>query len=85
MNPIDALFERLRASNQRAFMPFVTAGDPDLETTGLLLEQLAERGASLRFWFGEHRRVAGGESCGEEWIVLARRPAETRPSVGANE
>ena len=47
MNPIDALFDRLRKSNLRAFIPFVTAGDPDLETTGLLLQELAARGASL--------------------------------------
>ena len=47
MNPIDSLFDRLRKSNRRAFIPFVTAGDPDLETTGLLLQELAARGASL--------------------------------------
>jgi tryptophan synthase alpha chain len=47
MNPIDSLFDRLRQSNRRAFIPFVTAGDPDLETTGLLLRELAARGASL--------------------------------------
>ena len=30
MNPIDDLFRRLRAERRPAFMPFVTAGDPDL-------------------------------------------------------
>ena len=33
MNRIDSLFSRLRSENRRALMPFVTAGDPDLETT----------------------------------------------------
>jgi tryptophan synthase alpha chain len=47
MNPIDALFRRLRSQGQKAFMPFLTAGDPDLETTGVLLRELACRGANL--------------------------------------
>jgi SAM-dependent methyltransferase len=37
---------------------------------------LGERLASIRFWLREHARTSRGESCGEEWIVLARRPAE---------
>lgn len=37
---------------------------------------LAERLAGIRFWLGEHSRVARGEPCGEEWIVLASRPVE---------
>jgi tryptophan synthase alpha chain len=47
MNAIDALFRRLRSQGRKAFMPFVTAGDPDLETTTLLIQELASRGASL--------------------------------------
>src|SRR5437763_506055 len=47
MNPIDALFQKLRSQGRKAFIPFVTAGDPDLETTALLVRDLAERGASL--------------------------------------
>jgi tryptophan synthase alpha chain len=47
MNPIDALFRRLRAERRRAFLPFITAGDPDLDTTALLLGELARQGASL--------------------------------------
>jgi tryptophan synthase alpha chain len=47
MNAIDSLFQRLRSHGQKAFMPFLTAGDPDLETTALLLHELAGRGASL--------------------------------------
>lgn len=47
MNLIDVLFQRLRSEKRKAFMPFVTAGDPDLAATELLVQMLAERGASL--------------------------------------
>ncbi len=47
MNRIDALFDRLRNEKRRAFMPFVTAGDPDLSTTGMLISELVSRGAHL--------------------------------------
>jgi tryptophan synthase alpha chain len=47
MNPIDALFQRLRAQKEKAFIPFVTAGDPDLASTINLVKELAGRGASL--------------------------------------
>jgi tryptophan synthase alpha chain len=46
-NPIDALFRDLRAAGRKAFMPFVTAGDPDLAFTGELLPAVAEAGADL--------------------------------------
>ena len=47
MNPIDALFHKLRAEGRKAFIPFVTAGDPDLRTTVRLLDELSRRGAAL--------------------------------------
>lgn len=47
MNPIDQLFRRLKADHRKAFIPFVTAGDPDLATTAKLLQEAARRGASL--------------------------------------
>ena len=47
MNPIDALFQRLRAAKRAAFMPFVTAGDPDLAFTRELLPAAADAGADL--------------------------------------
>lgn len=47
MNPIDALFQTLRSQGRKAFIPFVTAGDPDLAATELLVWTLAERGANL--------------------------------------
>jgi tryptophan synthase alpha chain len=47
MNPIDALFEDLRQKGHKAFMPFITAGDPSLDATKLVAQELARRGASL--------------------------------------
>jgi tryptophan synthase alpha chain len=47
MNPVDALFARLRAENRKAFLPFLTAGDPDVATTAALLPLVAAAGADL--------------------------------------
>jgi tryptophan synthase alpha chain len=47
MNPVDELFTRLRKDGRKAFMPFLTAGDPDIATTTSLLTQVASAGADL--------------------------------------
>ncbi len=47
MNPIDDLFRRLRGEGRKAFMPFLTAGDPDLAFTREALTAVAAAGASL--------------------------------------
>ncbi|HWE36114.1 MAG TPA: tryptophan synthase subunit alpha [Isosphaeraceae bacterium] len=47
MNRIDALFSRLKREGRRALMPFVTAGDPDLETTAALVREAIARGAHM--------------------------------------
>jgi tryptophan synthase alpha chain len=47
MNPIDHAFQDLRSRQAKAFIPFITAGDPDLETTEKVAHELARRGASL--------------------------------------
>jgi tryptophan synthase alpha chain len=47
MNPLDALFGKLRSARRAAFMPFVTAGDPDLAFTRELIPAAAESGADL--------------------------------------
>lgn len=47
MSAIDDLFSRLRSQNRKAFMPFVTAGDPDLATTAELIRQLDQQGCDL--------------------------------------
>lgn len=46
-NPVDALFQRLRAAGRKAFMPFVSAGDPDLDTTLALVDILRKHSADL--------------------------------------
>src|ERR1700730_17810627 len=47
MNHIDMLFRRLRKEGRKAFIPFLTAGDPDLAATEKLLRDLALSGAHL--------------------------------------
>lgn len=47
MNLIDAVFERLRKQNRKAFIPFITAGDPDLNATERLIRILADNGAAI--------------------------------------
>ncbi|MFZ4985883.1 MAG: tryptophan synthase subunit alpha, partial [Blastocatellia bacterium] len=47
MSRIQAVFDNLKRTGRRAFIPFITAGDPDLETTGELLLALAEAGADI--------------------------------------
>lgn len=47
MSAIDHLFAALRRAGRKAFMPFVTAGDPDLEFTADVLRELVARGANL--------------------------------------
>ncbi len=47
MSAIDQLFTELRAAGRKAFMPFITAGDPDLAFTADVLRTLVERGSSM--------------------------------------
>jgi len=47
MNRIEAIFDRLRSRGDKALMPFITAGDPDLDTTGQLLPAMERAGASI--------------------------------------
>ena len=47
MSAIDALFVRLRQNGRKAFMPFVTAGDPDLDFTAAVIRELVARGSSI--------------------------------------
>ena len=47
MNRIDQLFAKLRSEGRRALMPFLTAGDPDLETTSALVREVLDRGAHM--------------------------------------
>jgi tryptophan synthase alpha chain len=47
MNRIDATFRALRAQRRTALIPFLTAGDPDMDTTRELLRAAADNGADL--------------------------------------
>ncbi|HEY2627153.1 MAG TPA: tryptophan synthase subunit alpha [Candidatus Udaeobacter sp.] len=47
MSRIRGVFAELRRSGRGGFIPFITAGDPDLETSELLLIELAAAGADI--------------------------------------
>ncbi len=47
MNRIERRFEALKRKGEKALIPFVTAGDPDLETTEKLVLSMLESGADL--------------------------------------
>ncbi len=47
MISVSARFEELRARGQAALIPFITAGDPNLETTAKALRILDQNGADL--------------------------------------
>jgi tryptophan synthase alpha chain len=47
MSAIDDLFSKLGRDGRKAFMPFITAGDPDLEFTADCLRQLDAAGCHL--------------------------------------
>jgi len=44
---IEAAFSKLKREGEKGFIPFITAGDPDLDTTVELLVELANSGASV--------------------------------------
>jgi tryptophan synthase alpha chain len=47
MTRIEAKFEKLRGKSSKAFIPYITAGDPDLETTEALILALDQAGADV--------------------------------------
>lgn len=47
MSGIARKFEQLRSEGRKAFIPFVTAGDPDVETSIEIVAKLAELGADI--------------------------------------
>ncbi|KAA1260188.1 Tryptophan synthase alpha chain [Rubripirellula obstinata] len=47
MSSIDQLFSDLRSKNKKALMPFLTAGDPDIATTGAIIRAIGDAGADL--------------------------------------
>ena len=47
MNRIEETFASLKSAGRKALIPYVMAGDPDLETTAALVIELGRRGADL--------------------------------------
>ncbi|MCR5166701.1 MAG: tryptophan synthase subunit alpha [Oscillospiraceae bacterium] len=47
MNRIEKCFDELRRKNEKALITFVTAGDPDLETTEKLVYKMFDSGADI--------------------------------------
>ncbi len=47
MSAIDQLFTELKQQGRKALMPFVTAGDPDVDFTAAVIRELAARGATM--------------------------------------
>src|SRR5882724_5852347 len=47
MSRISSRFSELKKANRAAFVPFITAGDPDFETALALLNELPKAGADL--------------------------------------
>ena len=47
MSAIDDRFKQLRSAGKKAFLPFVTAGDPSLAMTARLLEKLSACGSAI--------------------------------------
>jgi len=47
MSAIDLLFVELKNRGRKALMPFVTAGDPDVDFTAAVIRELAKRGATM--------------------------------------
>lgn len=46
-NRIAEIFEKLKSENRKGFIPFITAGDPDLKTTKDLILMLADEDATV--------------------------------------
>jgi len=47
MSRIAETFTQLKRDDRRGFIPFITAGDPDLATSGRIIGELANAGATL--------------------------------------
>ncbi|MFH1665447.1 MAG: tryptophan synthase subunit alpha [Candidatus Omnitrophota bacterium] len=47
MNRIDEKFRQLKAEGKKAFIPYITSGDPDMETTKRITRALVNAGADI--------------------------------------
>ena len=46
-NRIDACFEKLKAENKKALVTFITAGDPDMDTTEKCVLEMYKNGSDI--------------------------------------
>ena len=46
-NRIDETFQRLKTKGEKALIPFITAGDPDLDATKRLVIEMEKAGADI--------------------------------------
>lgn len=92
MKRLQETFETLRARNERAFVPFVTCGDPDLATTKELLRAYIAAGADIMeigipftdpladgptIQRASERALAGGVTMDDALNLIAEMRAET--------
>jgi len=47
MNRYETVFNQLRSRKEGAFIPFAVAGDPDIETSEMILNAYIEGGADI--------------------------------------
>jgi len=47
MSAIDQSFSQLQQAGKKAFIPFITAGDPDLDVTSAVIRELSKRGCNI--------------------------------------
>ncbi len=47
MNRLNERFRKLKANGKKAFIAYIAAGDPDLKTTGNLVQEFEERGVDM--------------------------------------
>ncbi len=47
MNTLQKVFSELKKRDEKAFIPYITAGDPDIDTTERIIECLIESGADI--------------------------------------
>jgi tryptophan synthase alpha chain len=70
MNPIDSLFQRLRLQGRKAFIPFLTAGDPNLAAPTHLASILARYGDLLEIGFPYSDPIADGPAFSYFFSIL---------------
>ncbi len=94
MTRIDQTFARLRAEGKKAFVAYIMAGDPDLETSLAVMQGLPAAGVDVielgmpftdpmadgpTIQLAGQRALAGGRPWRGRWTWCARSAPGTRP------